>query len=67
MKTRALRPPVQLGLRLWPYVRRRRKRPGFEGFRRLVRLLRLQQNLPPPTKEQMRNESGNYGHNHLRR
>ena len=34
------RPPVQLELSL-PCVRRRRKRPGFEDFQRLGRLLRL--------------------------
>jgi hypothetical protein len=40
MKTRAVRPPVQLGLNL-PCVRRRRKRPGVEDFKQFVRLLRL--------------------------
>ena len=39
VKTR-LRPPVQLGLSL-PCARQRRKRPGFEDFKRFVRLLRL--------------------------
>jgi len=38
MKTRAIRPPVQLGLSL-PCVRRRQKRPGFEDFKRLQELL----------------------------
>jgi hypothetical protein len=42
-----VRPPVQLGLSL-PYVRRRRKRPGFEGFQRFVRLLRSQLRIGAP-------------------
>jgi hypothetical protein len=42
-----VRPPVQLGLSL-PYVRRRRKRPGFEGFQRFVRLLRSQLRIAAP-------------------
>jgi len=40
MKPRALRRPVQLGLSP-PRMRRRRKRPAFEDFKRFVRLLEL--------------------------
>jgi hypothetical protein len=35
------RSPVQLGLKLHCVRRRRRKRPGFEYFKRFVRLLEL--------------------------
>ena len=38
MKPRPLRGPVQLGLRM-PHLCRRRKHPGFEDFKRFVRLL----------------------------
>src|SRR5437764_2713582 len=57
MKTRALRSPVQLRLRLWPYVRRRRRRPGFDDFQRLVRLLRLQQTFSRKKRAAEKNES----------
>ena len=51
------RPPVQLELSL-PCVRRRRKRPAFEDFQRLGRLLRLQQPLPPEKRtEEVKREA----------
>ena len=45
MKTRALRPPVQVGLSL-PCVRRRRKRPGFEHFKRFRSITSIAATLP---------------------